>query len=241
MPKKAHAAIKLPKPPEKLPPPPQWRNRIVGHDVVPADDLLANPQNWRIHPKNQQVAVEGILDEVGWCDEVKVNKNTGFVVDGHMRAASAISKGEMVPVAYLDLTPEEEALVLASFNPISSMAVPDEEALNSLIETLTVENADVATFLDGLYAEVNDGALKSASLESPPEAAERDTSRGAMGKPKYQIKAVLYSQQITPFEEALKATGLANRGEAVILICKEYLDHHEKRQLDALEEIVTES
>jgi hypothetical protein len=37
----------------------KWRNRIVGHDEVDANSLLANPKNWRIHPKNQVDALAG--------------------------------------------------------------------------------------------------------------------------------------------------------------------------------------
>jgi hypothetical protein len=31
-----------------------WRNRIVGSGELPASEFLANPGNWRIHPKPQQ-------------------------------------------------------------------------------------------------------------------------------------------------------------------------------------------
>src|SRR6266704_2927845 len=36
---------------------PKWRNRIVGHGEEDPEQLLANPKNWRIHPKNQQDAL----------------------------------------------------------------------------------------------------------------------------------------------------------------------------------------
>lgn len=31
-----------------------WRNRIAGAGEEAPDQLLANPANWRIHPKAQQ-------------------------------------------------------------------------------------------------------------------------------------------------------------------------------------------
>src|SRR5690348_10145058 len=82
---------------------PRWRNRIVGHGEEDPEQLLANPNNWRIHPKSQQDALKGVLSEVGWVQDVIVNKRTGFVVDGHARVALAISAGERVPVVYVDL------------------------------------------------------------------------------------------------------------------------------------------
>lgn len=125
-------------PPAPLPEPRQpragWQNRIVGHGTEHAAQLLANPNNWRIHPKAQQDQLKGVLAEIGWVQSVIVNQRTGFVVDGHARVALAISKSEdeLVPVAYVDLSPEEEAAVLATFDPLSAMAVKDEAAFESL-------------------------------------------------------------------------------------------------------------
>jgi hypothetical protein len=110
-----------------------WRNRITGSGEEAPDQLLANPANWRIHPKAQQDALAGALDAVGWVGQVLVNRNTGFVVDGHARIALALSRGEpSVPVLYVDLSPEEEALVLATLDPIGAMAGRDEEKLRAL-------------------------------------------------------------------------------------------------------------
>jgi hypothetical protein len=36
-----------------------WRNRISGAGEEAPDQLLANPANWRIHPKAQQDALAG--------------------------------------------------------------------------------------------------------------------------------------------------------------------------------------
>jgi hypothetical protein len=59
------------------------------------DQLLANPRNWRIHPKAQQEALAAVLDQVGWVQDIIVNQRTGHVVDGHARIALAISKQEV--------------------------------------------------------------------------------------------------------------------------------------------------
>lgn len=66
-----------------------WQNRILGSGVEDAEQLLANPLNWRIHPKNQQDSLVEVLDRVGWIQQVVVNQRTGFVVDGHLRVALA--------------------------------------------------------------------------------------------------------------------------------------------------------
>jgi hypothetical protein len=46
------------------------RNRITGTGEEAPDQLLANPANWRIHPKAQQDALAGALDQVGWVQQV---------------------------------------------------------------------------------------------------------------------------------------------------------------------------
>lgn len=200
--------------------PEPWRNRIVGHEVVPAEDLLAHPENWRIHPKNQQNVMEGLLDEIGWIDEVKVSRNSGLVIDGHMRAAIAISKGETVPVTYLDLTPKEEALALASFNPIGALAVPDEGSLNEVLGNIETDNPEIMAFLDGLYSEVNQSVLKKAD----EEAAGGDGSAGGATPAAPTVRMLMQVPEIAVMEQAITRTGEPTRGAALLRICREWLD-----------------
>ena len=111
-----------------------WNNRIIGSGEEAPDQLLANPMNWRIHPKHQQDALQKVLDEVGWVDDVIVNKRTGFVVDGHLRVTLAMRNDEItVPVKYVDLNDEEEMLVLATFDPVSAMAGTDKDKLDEVL------------------------------------------------------------------------------------------------------------
>jgi DNA modification methylase len=102
---------------------------------------LSNPQNWRVHPKFQQDALSAVLDEVGFVARVIVNQTTGHVVDGHLRVSLAISRGEpSVPVSYVRLSPDEERLVLATYDPLSSLALADADLLGGLV-------TDVAPFV----------------------------------------------------------------------------------------------
>lgn len=125
----------------------RWRNRIVGHDVVDADQLLANPKNARVHPLVQQKAMLGVFDSVGWIDEATVNINTGYVVDGHMRIALAISEGQPVPVRYVDLTEEEEAVALATYDPVGDLAVLDLAMYQQLVDSIGDVDGSVAHIL----------------------------------------------------------------------------------------------
>jgi len=132
-------------------PAPPWRNRIVGAGDVPPTDLLANPGNWRTHPGPQRDALRGSLTEVGWVQQILVNQRTGYVVDGHARVEEAIIRQvATVPVLYVDLSPEEEALVLATLDPIGAMATRDDARLQELLSGLVVDDAGLQALLADL-------------------------------------------------------------------------------------------
>ncbi len=125
-----------------------WRNRIVGHGDEPPEQLLANPANWRLHPKEQQQALAGALSEVGWVGQVLVNRATGHVVDGHLRVELAISRGEpTVPVLFVELTEAEEQLILATLDPLAAMATAEKDALAALLAEIETGDAALARML----------------------------------------------------------------------------------------------
>jgi len=126
------------KAPPKLEKP--FTNRIVGHEVVAVDQLLANPYNARLHPRNQQSALAGSIDEVGYIRSVTVNQRTGHVVDGHARVTMLLRSGvESIPVEYVDLTDDEEAKALLLLDPISAMAETDK---GKMLDLLNMVNSD---------------------------------------------------------------------------------------------------
>ena len=145
-----------------------WLNRIVGEGVEAPDQLMANPGNWRIHPGSQQDTLSSTLGRIGWIQRVIVNRSTGNVIDGHLRVSLAITEGiKEVPVIYVELTPEEEAIALATFDPIGAMAVADREALDALLADITETDGALRQALENL---ADDGEITSeprASLDAP--------------------------------------------------------------------------
>lgn len=130
------------------------RNRIVGEGEEAPSQLLANPQNWRRHPKHQQDALESLLRTVGWVQRVIVNRRTQHLVDGHLRVEVALRRNEpMVPVLYVDLTEDEEKAVLAAIDPIGGLAETDQGMLDDLLDGVVTGDADLDAFLDSLRSE----------------------------------------------------------------------------------------
>jgi DNA modification methylase len=156
-----------------------WRNRIVGQGEEPPEQLLANPLNWRTHPKAQRAALVGSLDSVGWVQHVVKNQRTGHVVDGHARIEEAISRGAAtVPVLYVDLDPEEEALVLATLDPIGAMATRDDAKLAELLAGISIDNEGLAALLGDLLPRAPKAGLTNP--DSIPEIASSSVLRGGV-------------------------------------------------------------
>lgn len=134
-------------------PPIPWRSRILGHEDVAPQALLAHPDNWRRHPVAQQRALRSALSEIGWVQSVVVNRRSDRILDGHARVKEAIARGEpTVPVTWVDLAEDEERLALATFDAIGSLAEADPAALERLLAGVTTDDADLAALLDGLAA-----------------------------------------------------------------------------------------
>ena len=135
---------------KKAPSPTPWRNRIVRSEVVDPGPILANPLNARFHDDVQRSALRAVLDKVGWVAPVIVNDNTGVLVDGHLRVEEALKRGEMVPVQFVDLTEEEQNLMLMAMDPIAALASTDERKLQDLLNLV----GPIDSGLDALLAEL---------------------------------------------------------------------------------------
>ncbi|HOR79340.1 MAG TPA: hypothetical protein PLG04_11235, partial [Anaerolineaceae bacterium] len=129
------------------------KNRIVGSGEEQLDQIMFNPRNWRIHPLSQQDALKGVLEEVGWVQQVIVNKRTGNLIDGHLRCQLAAREGaKTIPVVYVDVSEDEEALVLATLDPIGAMAATDKQKLDELFAGIESENENVRKMMDDIAA-----------------------------------------------------------------------------------------
>jgi len=145
-----------------------WSNRIVGHGTENPEQLLANPENWRIHPDDQRIAMRAILREIGWIQSIVINRTTGHMIDGHLRAEEAIREGAIeVPVVYVELSHEEERKALAAFDSITALAVTDQATLNDIITSTQAQDAEMAEFLRSLLADVDEEEEKPDEDEPP--------------------------------------------------------------------------
>jgi hypothetical protein len=197
-----------------------WQNRIIGYGEEAPDQLLANPFNPRVHTQVQEQALNGVLQKVGVVQNVLVNRTTGHMIDGHLRAAMAISQDQStIPVTYVELTEEEEKLVLATFDPLSAMAGTDKEILASLCGDIELTGVAALENLLGRNAEIDF-----------PDLPDGEKS------PFQTMTFVLHDEQAEVVSVALKASGALgpflntgnenSNGNALARICETFLTEH---------------
>jgi hypothetical protein len=198
----------------------RFRSRIVGTGDEAPDQLLANPKNWRIHPKHQQDALAGVLTEVGWVQQVVVNRRTGFVVDGHLRVTLALREDEpTIPVVYVDLSEAEEGLVLATIDPLSALAGRDDDKLRELLGDAETNDPALRALLDSLEVRAEDAPM--------PDLPDGDR------EPFQQMTFTLHDEQVESVRRAMSAAdalgpyvGSPNEngnGNALARVCETFL------------------
>src|SRR5436190_2040758 len=64
--------------------PSAWRNRILRSGDAALSEIVANPANWRTHPRLQADALSSVLADVGYVQQVIINARSGRLVDGHL-------------------------------------------------------------------------------------------------------------------------------------------------------------
>lgn len=129
----------------------QWKNRLIDVPSKPASEFKANPLNFRIHPPKQQAAVVGSLKQSGWVQPVLVNRTTGHTLDGHERIDEALANNNaLVPYIEVEISEEEEGVVIASLDPIAALAKINEDKLEEIFVNINVQNQDLLQFLNEL-------------------------------------------------------------------------------------------
>jgi len=132
-----------PKPPLRL----EW---------VEAGSLAENPLNWRRHSQEQLQSIRELLDdpEVGWAGACLYNERTGRLIDGHARKEVSDPK-TIVPVLIGDWSEQAEAKILATLDPVGTMAKGDAEAYAALIQSVEANGLWVRDLLHNTLAGLN--------------------------------------------------------------------------------------
>jgi energy-coupling factor transporter ATP-binding protein EcfA2 len=155
-----------------------FRDRIRELRRVPASSLIANPLNWRIHGEQQKGAVTSLMHQFGIVDAIIARENEQGqleIIDGHLR--TDVVGDQQVPVLVLDVTAEEAAGILATFDGVGGLAETDVEKLRALTEGMLFA-PEVDQMLNDLMeqsaAEATDNSVTPE--ESPDETTDVNSS-----------------------------------------------------------------
>jgi hypothetical protein len=142
-----------------------WRSRIVRYTETPPEDLCAHPGNAHFHPGRQREVMRAVLTDVGWIAPVIENVRTGHLLDGHLRVEEALSAGvARIPVIQVDLSEEEEAEALVTFDGIGQLARWERDRLDDLIADVATDS----TAIDELLQDLSAKALTPAAMPELP-------------------------------------------------------------------------
>src|ERR1700758_4548689 len=134
------------------------QNRIRELRRVRARDLLPNPKNWRRQPKAQVDALRGLLAEIGYADALiarELPDGRLMLIDGHLRAET--TPEQHVPVLVLDGNEAGADMILATLDPLASMATTDKIAARDLVALLEAQTDSVRQLLESISPRNTEG------------------------------------------------------------------------------------
>jgi len=125
------------------------RDRIQELRRVKASELMPNPKNWRLHPVTQENALRSILADIGFADAAIARQTDAglMLIDGHLR--TDVASDAEIPVLIVDLNEEEADRLLATLDPIATMAEANSDMLENLIRGVDFSE-DVSDLLEGI-------------------------------------------------------------------------------------------
>lgn len=163
-----------------MPKAPAIRDRIIDFVRVPANQLVPNSKNYRLHNDAQRTILRQLLDDIGFAGAELVRRlpdGRYGLIDGHLRAEEMGTTP--LPVLVTDLSAEEADVLLATYDPLGRLAGVDQDAAQALIESLGVGGHDAAA--DLLTAIVNTdqtAALLEALADGMLGADDESKRRG---------------------------------------------------------------
>jgi len=170
-----------------------WEDHIVALERRAPADLRPHAGNWRKHPAAQRSTMAAAFDEVGKVAPLIENLrsvgkgwpegSTPTLLDGHLRLELALEHGEdSLPVVVVDLTERQEALALATLDPIGAQAEADPELLAALLATAPPESPDLAALLKGVVCgDLADGDdVPEKPSGSSPWSRYKDAGEGVV-------------------------------------------------------------
>ena len=209
----------------------------MSDDVTTAkiSDLLPDQQNANQGTERGLFMLDKSLRQYGAGRSILVDKH-GRIIAGNKTAERAADIGiddvivvrtdgrKLVAVQRTDLDLEQDvaARELAYADNRVGQVDLEWDAAQLLADLEAGVNLDQFWRADEIDLLQQEAAMQQALVD---DLTGRTLSpERKLGDAAKHIKPVLYSDEVTTFEAAIKKTGVKNRGEALMTICRAYLD-----------------
>lgn len=190
---------------------------------------LADLIPWERNPRTiKNAQAERLVDSVetfGQVETLAIDSN-GVIVNGHQRLSVLAGQYGMdyevdVRVASRPLTERERQQLTVYLHKGAAGEWNFDELAN-----WGIEDDLVSWGFDDIAAIVE--AAQSTDIGD----SDNTSNDRMLGDKRKQIKPVLYADELADFERAILATGVRNRGEAIMTICRFYLEQHDDGQAE---------
>lgn len=154
----------------------QIRDRIKEFRRVAASEIRPNPKNWRMHSKEQQDVLRGVLSEIGIADALLARElpdGSLMLIDGHLRAD--FDPSAEWPVLILDVDESEADKLLATVDPLAAMAHSDTGKLDALLREVSTSDEAISKMLHDLGKDAGcewskiTGEIVEDAIPEPPD------------------------------------------------------------------------
>lgn len=199
------------------------------------------PGNYNEHPEAQILELMESLRQFGQPKNVVVWHDKIVAGNGIAKAALRLGWKQLDARRLPSDWPEYKVLAyLGADNELARGASSNLQALASLAAEVRKEDETLARLAAGgrealaeLQALAQQTALGDGDVGAPKQRS--------LGPTSHQVKVVVNITEIRNLERALRATGNQNRGEALLDVCRFYLEHHGEDDAERQHDAATES
>lgn len=132
----------------------ELRNRIQGLVHLTGEQVQPSPHNFRTHNAEQKSALRASMERLGVIAAGIVRQlpdGSYQAVDGHLRGAE--NQTEKLPWLLVDLNEEEAKEAILMLDPISAMAGTDAKVLDSVLQSIDINDETLQKLCTKLAAE----------------------------------------------------------------------------------------
>lgn len=193
--------------------------------------IKPDPKNARRHPARNREIIRRSLEEIGAFRSIAVDG------DDIIRAGNGVYEQAQelgIKIRIVEAGPDE--LIAVKRSDLRGDKAEKAALYDNQAGDLSEWDADILALLADESPQVVEEVFEPGEIESfldeaeqrkrAEEALKRDPSSltRSLGNAKEKIRPVLYAEDLVVFEQAIRAAGMQNRGQALIKICRSYLD-----------------